>query len=110
MYTLPWDGTHQLWTPYLVMEHTNYGHTTLGWNTPWTTYLGMEHTNWQLQYGHPTLGKDRTLGWNMQWQELQAREGKPDTPGQWMEQGSIVFLCTNDRLRSLLQVKAHLGS
>ena len=89
--TLSRDGTHQLLTPYL-------GHPILGWNTP------------TGNYGHPTLGKDRTLGWNMQWQELQAREGKPDTPGQWMEQGSIVFLCTNDRLRSLLQVKAHIGS
>jgi len=32
------------------------------------------------------------LGWNRQWQEVQEREGKPDTPGQWIEQGRRVGL------------------
>ena len=53
MDTLPWDGTHQLWTPYLGMEHTMDN---LSWDgthqlatTVWTpylrkrSYLGMEH-------------------------------------------------------------------
>ncbi len=39
-------------------------------------------------------GGDPALGWNMQWQDVHAREGNPETPGQWMEQGSTVFLLT----------------
>ena len=39
-------------------------------------------------------GGDPALGWNMQWQDVQASEGNPETPGQWMEQGSTVFLLT----------------
>ena len=30
------------------------------------------------------------LGWKRQWQAAQEREGKPVTPGQWMEQNTEV--------------------
>ena len=32
------------------------------------------------------------MGWNRQWQEVQDREGNPDTPGQWIEHGRRVGL------------------
>ena len=32
------------------------------------------------------------MGWKRQWQDVQDRDGNPLTPGQWIEQGSIVFL------------------
>ena len=32
------------------------------------------------------------LGWKRQWQAAQEREGKPVTPGQWMEQNTEVGL------------------
>ena len=32
------------------------------------------------------------MGWNRQWHEVQEREGNPDTPGQWIEQGNSVGL------------------